>query len=222
MGLMTLSQISVLTGDIVESTRQTSDRIDAAMQAIREAAQTIATWQTPSYNARFTRFRGDGWQIVVSDPRLSLRAAVVLQGTLGAMGLESRISIGIGPFDTLGTSNLSDAAGRAFELSGQALDKMGDAARLAISGDTVIEQDTMLVDLLGERMGRWTAAQSEAAAMQLSSPTHPPTLQEIGRNLGISAQAVNDRTRGAGCPAIASVLRRWEAVKGRDSREDPP
>ncbi len=219
---MTPPQIAVLTGDLVNSTRQTPDRIDAAMQAISHAAQIIATWQTPARDTHFTRFRGDGWQIVVFAPRLSLRAAVVLQGTLGALGLESRISIGIGTVDTIGTSNLSDAAGRAFELSGQALDKMAETARLAISGDTVIAQDAMLADLLGERMGRWTAAQAQAAAMQLSSPSHPPTLQEIGKHLGISAQAVNDRTRGAGCPAIASVLRRWEAVKVRDGREDTP
>ena len=57
------------------------------------------------------------------------------------------------------------------------------------------------------------AAQAEAAAMQLATPDRAPTLQEIGKTLGISAQAVNDRVRGAGCQAIASVLRRWEAAK---------
>ena len=212
-------QIAVLTGDLVDSTRQPADRIDTAMQALRRTAAAIATWHFPPNDTRFTRFRGDGWQIALAGPHLSLRAAVVLQGTLIAQGLQSRISVGIGPAENLGTNDLADAAGKAFELSGQGLDKMNDTSRLAIAGPSVIEQDAMIAELLGERMGRWTAAQAEAAAMQLSSPGRSPTLHEIGKTLGISPQAVNDRVRGAGCHSIASVLRRWEALKGHGSQE---
>lgn len=215
-------QIAVLTGDLVASTRQPADRVDAAMQALRHAADQIAAWQSPPRDTRFTRFRGDGWQISLTIPGLALRAAVVLQGTLGALGLESRISIGIGPAETLGTTDLSDAAGKAFELSGQGLDKMADASRITIAGPTVTDADAMIADLLGERMGRWTAAQAEAAALQLASPDRIITLAEVGKALGISPQATNDRVRGAGCATIASVLRRWEALKSRDSRDPAP
>ncbi|RYI16719.1 MAG: hypothetical protein EON48_10440 [Acetobacteraceae bacterium] len=68
-------------------------------------------------------------------------------------------------------------------------------------------------------MGRWTAAQAEAAALHFSGPDRTPTLHEIGKSLGISAQAVNDRLRGAGAQTIASVLRRWEA-SGRQTGSD--
>jgi hypothetical protein len=216
---MTREHIAVLTGDLVESTRQPTSRVDAAMQTLRQAAALFVAWQAPPHDTRFTRFRGDGWQIVLHDHRLSLRAAVVLQGSLGALGMESRISIGIGPAENLGTTDLSDAAGKAFELSGQGLDKMADTLRIAIAGASVTEEDAMIADLLGERMGRWTAAQAEAAALQLASPDRIITLHEIGRTLGISPQAVNDRVRGAGCATIASVLRRWEALKRRDSQD---
>ncbi|MBS3980642.1 MAG: hypothetical protein KGZ77_12760 [Rhodobacteraceae bacterium] len=215
-------QIAVLTGDLVASTRQPADRVDAAMQALRQSAGQVAAWQTPPCDTRFTRFRGDGWQIVLTDPGLALRAAVVLQATLGARGLESRMSIGIGPAETLGTTDLSDAAGRAFELSGQGLDKMADTSRIAIAGTSVTEADAMIADLLGERMGRWTAAQAQAAALQLAAPDRIITLAEVGKTLGISPQAVNDRVRGAGCGTIASVLRRWEALKNRDNRDPAP
>ncbi len=217
-----MAQIAVLTGDLVDSTRQTAARVDIAMLALRGAADRIAAWQAPASATRFTRFRGDGWQIALSEPHFALRAAVVLQGTLGALGLESRISIGIGSAEHLGTTDLADAAGQAFEVSGQALDKMGDTARIAIAGPTVTDADAMIADLLGERMGRWTAAQAEAAALQLASPDRPVTLNEIGQMLGISAQAVNDRVRGAGCATIASVLRRWETLKRRESRDPAP
>ena len=214
-----MTELAVITGDLVGSTRHPSDQIDAAMQAIEGAAADIADWHSPSTDTRFTRFRGDGWQICLSDPRLSLRAAVVIQGRLIARGMESRISIGIGAADTLGTADLSDAAGRAFELSGHGLDQMGDTWRLAIDKDGIQVEDQLIADLLGERMGRWTAAQAEAAAMQLASPGRIRTLFEIGKQLKISPQAVNDRVRGAGCPVIASVLRRWEGAKTRQGWE---
>lgn len=212
---MTIPQTAVLTGDLVGSTAHPAERIETAMRAIREAASGISAWHSPVGDTRFTRFRGDGWQIVLAAPLFALRAAAVIQGRLVALGLESRISIGIGPAETLGSQDLSDAAGDAFETSGRGLDRMPDAARLAIAGEGVIEQDRIIADLLGERMGRWTAPQAQATAMQLASPDRPPTLHEIGAALGISPQAVNDRLRGAGGQTIASALRRWEAAKAR-------
>jgi hypothetical protein len=210
---MTRPYVAVITGDIVASSAYPVEKVEAAMQALRRTAGEISAWRTPPFNTRFTRFRGDGWQIVLSQTRRSLRATVVLQAKLIALGLESRISIGIGHADNLGTADLSNAAGQAFEHSGRGLDQMGDSWRLAIDGPPVLEEDRMIADLLGERMGRWTAAQAEAAAMQLASTDRNVTLQDIGKTLGISPQAVNDRVRGAGCQTIASVLRRWEAEK---------
>lgn len=210
---MTSRLNAVLTGDLVGSTSHPSSKVEAAIQAIRAAAGGIAGWQNPAHDTRFTRFRGDGWQIILVEPRLSLRAAVVVQGRLIALGLESRISIGVGPAESHGSADLSDATGEAFERSGRGLDQMQDSARLTIDGAAVLEEDRIIADLLGERMGRWTAAQAEAAAMQLATPDRTPTLQDIGNTLGISPQAVNDRLRGAGGQTIASVLRRWEAAK---------
>ena len=93
---------------------------------------------------------------------------------------------------------------------------MGHSFRLGIDKDDILVEDQIIADLLGERMERWTAAQAEAAAMQLATPDRITTLAEIGMVLGISPQAVNDRVRGGGCATIASVLRRWEAQKARD------
>ena len=216
-----MTRVAVITGDLVGSTRHPSHRVDAAMQAIQAAAVDIADWHSPSKDTRFTRFRGDGWQICLSKPGLSLRAAAVIQGRLIAQGMESRIAIGVGAADTLGTADLSDAAGRAFELSGHGLDQMGDTSRLTFDKDGVQVEDQLIADLLGERMGRWTAAQAEAAAMQLASPSGIRTLAEIGKQLKISPQAVNDRVRGAGCHVIASVLRRWEGAKAQEGWDRP-
>ena len=208
--------IAVLTGDLVGSTAYPAKTLEAAMQAIRATAAEAAGWQSPPGDTRFTRFRGDGWQIVLDEPHLSLRAAVVIQGRLVALGLETRISIGIGTADSLGTRDLADAAGSAFETSGRGLDDMAPQVRIAIAGTAIRVQDELIADLLSERLSRWTAAQAEAVALQLAAPDRPRTLQEIGRQLKISPQAVNDRVRGAGGQIIGSVLRRWEQMPGHN------
>lgn len=216
---MTNQRIAVITGDLVGSTGHPVEKVEKAMQAIRLAAADIGSWQTPPMDTRFTRFRGDGWQMLLTSPQFALRAAVVIQGRLIAMKLESRMFIGIGTSNRLGTSNLADASGDAFEESGRGLDDIGDMWRLKISGASgagVNTQDDLIADLLGERMQKWTAAQAEAASLQLASPVKIRTLFDIGRELKISPQAVNYRVRGAGCHQIASVLGRWENLKVRE------
>ncbi|MCU0903014.1 MAG: hypothetical protein MUE83_03970 [Tabrizicola sp.] len=207
------SLIAVITGDLIGSTRQPVERIERAMQAIAAASDEIAAWQIPIRPTRFTRFRGDGWQILLTQAQLALRASVVIQGRLMAMGMESRAFIGVGKAESYGSGNLADASGEAFELSGRGLDALGDAGKLGIGKKDIRPEDQIIADLLSERMGRWTAAQAEAASLQLASPSKVPTLLEIGQRLNISPQAVNDRVRGAGCHTIASVLRRWETLK---------
>lgn len=206
--------IAVLTGDLVNSRNYSAAEIDKAMDAIRATAKVIADLQSPPTDPRFTRYRGDGWQIYLAKPRFSLRAAAVIQAGLVALGMESRISIGIGPADSVGTADLADAAGKAFEDSGRGLDSMGQIWRLSISGDEVQDRDHIITALLGERMQKWTAAQATAAAMQLASPVKIRTLFDIGRELNISPQAVNDRVTGAGCAQIAYALRVWEVQHG--------
>lgn len=213
---MSAAAIAVLTGDLVDSTKRSADQIALAMRAIEAAAAKVSTWHSPAKDTRFTRSRGDGWQMVIAEPQYALRAAVVIQGKLIALGMESRIFAGIGTSDSLGSSTLADASGEAFVRSGQGLDSMGDAWRIGIDKEGIRPEDQLIAELLGERMGRWTAAQAEAAAMQLASPLKITTLFEIGKELNISPQAVNDRVRGAGCATIASVLRRWEGLKVRE------
>mgnify|MGYP000870101910 FL=1 len=210
---MHLAPVAVITGDLVASTRRSAAQVDAAMQAIRDASRTIAGWHAPPADTRFTRHRGDGWQIVLAAPHHALRAAVVIQARLIALGMESRMFIGIGTADTLGTDTLADASGDVFTLSGQGLDDIGNRIRIGFDGSGVSVEDRLIAELLAERMQRWTAAQAEAAALQLASPTRIATLGEVGKTLNISPQAVNDRAHGAGSATIALVLSRWEALK---------
>jgi hypothetical protein len=201
--------VAVLTGDLIGSSGVAPDVLNKAMQALSEAAHDIAGWY-PHGDTRFTRFRGDGWQIVVTEPWLALRAAVFLAARLRATGLPvaSRIAIGIDAADNLGTTSLADAHGTAFELSGRALDKLGRAKIMQIQGEALSTKDQIIVELLAARLRRWTREQAEAMALML----HPdnPTLSDAALQIGISAQAVGYRQSGADGPAVKKALRDWE------------
>jgi hypothetical protein len=200
---------AILTGDLIGSTEASPAALERAMEVLAHAAGEISSW-TRGADTRFTRYRGDGWQIHLAEPGLALRAALVLAARLRAAdtGLATRAAIGIGPVEGLGTDSLADARGPAFEASGHALDRMRHGRRLAIDGERVTTLHRIIVELLDEWAKHWTAEQAEATALYL----HPdnPTLADIAPRLAISPQAVNYRLSGAGGPAIRRALRAWE------------
>jgi class 3 adenylate cyclase len=97
-GEMSPRKLAVLTGDLVASTRMPAPLRDGAFEALGGAARRIAAWQGTGDAGRFARFRGDGWQMVLADASLSLRACLFLRASLRTLDrrLDSRISIGVG------------------------------------------------------------------------------------------------------------------------------
>lgn len=213
---MTYPMVAVITGDLVGSSKHPAGKIDAAMQAIRDTAATISGWHSPPEDTRFTRFRGDGWQVYLRQPELCLRAALSVAASLRAkdVGLPTRVSIAIGSADNLGSHDLSDAAGEVFQLSGKELDKMPRLAHVALSGKSIVYQDVILARMMFERTSRWTPLQAEAMALYL----HPdnPTLHDIAPILGITPQAVNYRLGGGGAANLRMNLQLWEEEKARE------
>ncbi len=204
---------AVLTGDLIDSTAAGTEATDEAMAILADTAEDISGWPDAG-PTRFTRYRGDGWQILVTPPKYALRATLVLTARLRAAATAppTRIAIGVGPADSVGGNDLSDAHGPAFSSSGRALEDMLRGSRLNFGGKIGPKTSRLhgvIVDLLDERTGRWTPEQAEAAAFAL----HPdePTQAEIAGRLGISSQAVSYRLSGAGVATIRRALHTWEA-----------
>lgn len=212
-------QVAVLTGDLKDSSRAKTDAVETAVEALRVAAINIGQW-SPENDLQFTRFRGDGWQVCLEKPAyLALRAALVFAASLRAAPskLGTRIAIGVGPIDFIGRSNLSDARGAAFEYSGHALDGIGPAM-LTIAGAHVHPLQNTLLQILGERIQRWSPEQAQATALALDPCRR--TLQDISLILGISKQAVSYRLNGAGFPTLRQALKEWEADQEQLLAED--
>ncbi len=206
---------AVLTGDLVASTNAGSPAVEKAMSELVSASREIQTWPLANIKftrlTRFTRHRGDGWQVFLDFPGNALRACLFYTARLRASdcGLTTRISVGLGKIDSLGTNDLSDARGDAFTISGHGLDEMPRSSRLTIFGNRQMEPwHTAIYDLADWQSRRWSREQAEAIALALDPST--PTQEEMAKTLRITRQALQARLSSAGFHALTAALSAFE------------
>ncbi len=223
---------AILTGDLIGSTRAPQKRVEHTMGLLSGGLPPGIQWEGwAAEDFRFTRHRGDGWQILAPEPEYALRWAITLTAGLQADpdALGTRISIGIGPVTSIGTDDLRDASGPAFEASGRGLDAMhrdeslfmmgGESGRSGAAFPRLSGAEKAAVMLIDERIARWTPEQAEATAHFLH-PSDPPAT-EIARRLSITPQAVSYRLKGAGArtlkEALSALETDWKETWSRDT-----
>ncbi len=150
-------------------------------------------------NTRFTRYRGDGWQLCLDTPGHCLWACLYIFAKLQIEGtLSTRIAVGIGDAFPMHSKDLSTALGPAFTASGRALEAMRHGQRLALAGEGVDDFRRLAFAFAEEYAARWSWEQAQAMAMALSPVEPEPTQDDIAKALGITRQAVGSRLRAAG------------------------
>ena len=197
---------AVLTGDLIASTGLPPAQTESAMAALRSAADASGT-------LHFTRFRGDGWQVLLPHPQSALRTAFRLTAALAAAetGLATRIAIGFGTARP-GTG-LADATGTAFTRSGRALDHMPRKQRWAISGGPDLPAWIPATIALAEwHAARWTAGQAAVVAEWLDPADR--TQEDRATRMGLTRQAWKARFDGSGIGAWQPALDLWDRWKG--------
>ncbi|MBC7740339.1 MAG: hypothetical protein H7245_24740 [Candidatus Saccharibacteria bacterium] len=207
----------VLTGDLIGSTEVEPSVVDLAMTCLSSAASTIADWT--GNDTRFTRFRGDGWQIILSDPPLVLRATLLILASLRAKGggLATRLSVATGTVDRLGDRGLAEASGPAFTLSGRNLDTMPPFRTFVYAALDRDQRWTIaIMDLAVWQAQQWTPEQAEAAMLALDLPRR--TDKVLAAQLGISRQAFQSRIKGTGLMAMRSALHAFELERKTTER----
>jgi hypothetical protein len=207
---------AVITGDLIKSRSASAAAMNAAFDTLRAAAEEFG--QDWGLDLRFTRFRGDGWQVVLTNPQLTLHAVVFLIARLRAEHpkINTRLAIGIGSVDTLGTHDLSDANGAAFVISGHHLDKMSRKRTLTITGYGIGATQAAIIGFIEFITATWTAAQAEAVAHAMRG--FPRTQDDIAAELGITRQAVQSRLASAGLAYLENAL---QAFKDHDFKTPP-
>lgn len=213
---------AVLTGDLVGSTALTKSAMDRARKTLHAAVDDLvgADWirgRRKLVRGKAEFFRGDAWQCLLTEPAWALRAAVFIRASLRARAdVDTRVSIGVGPVESVSTSRVSLSRGAAFTLSGQGLDdRMGTRFRLAIvtpkdwdaPASGWLESVARLCDSV---IVQWQGRQIELARLLC---LHPGISQEaVGALLkpAVSQQAVGKAMRSAGWYGVEDALERFE------------
>ena len=198
------SNIAVLTGELVNSRRADSATVAGTFDALEKATSDFG--KTLHLDLRFTRFRGDGWQAVLTEPTRILEGTIFLLARLMTTpnSLKTRIGIGVGTATSLGKANLSDADGAAFFTSGTLLDTMSPKRKLALAGETIDASHAAIIDLTEFITNSWTPTQAEAVAHLMGN--YPRTHEKIAAELGITRQAVQSRLAGAGLAYFETAI----------------
>jgi hypothetical protein len=181
---------AVLTGDIVNSTRLTTDNEKKIVKQLRSILLPV----------KHEFFRGDSFQAYIKDAATALQTAILCRLAAiavppGETGTNSdmRISIGIGTVISPVTK-LSTAKGDAFVLSGRAFDQlMKDRERLVIvTYDSIANTAfSVISDYLNSILNNLTDRQAAVIIEMLSGVAQKNVAKKLGKSKSTISQHVS-------------------------------
>lgn len=197
--------ISVLTGDLIKSRAQ-----DDPISWLNKLKSSLG--QLSPNNTYWEVYRGDGFQLEITDITKSLWSAIYLKACIKSIrDLDVRIAIGIGTKDFVGET-VTESNGQAFQFSGDTLEQMKkEKVNLKLkSTNSRLDHDLNLYIKLGlMAMDNWTPSSAEVVALVLQ---HPEASQkEIGQQLGISQNTVSEHLKRAHFDEISALLEMYAA-----------
>lgn len=205
---------AILTGDVVASSKMAPTDRRALPVKLRRASASLRKAFSKAVPLDADIFRGDSWQVLVTEPALGLRAALYFRASIVASSsrvprIDTRVAVALGRIDFVPAKRVSEGDGEAYRLSGQALDAMPESQRMSFTrtGDDR-ENHGVVVRLLDALVQGWTPAQARAVLGRLQGWTQT----EIAHLWpgSIAQQAVGRHLEKARWPAVESALRRIE------------
>lgn len=208
---------AVLTGDLINSTKTDRAIVEQAFEALFKAGDDVRAFD-PEGGTAVERYRGDGWQVLVRDPRYALRAALLFSAAVASVdrSIATRIAVGFGTVDPLHPNGLGASDGLAFRLSGRLLDEMPKSLRITAGVDPdniggLTGWAIAALRLAGAVCETWTAKQ--AGVMQHMLIKAHPSQSELADLLGVSQQTVQRHFDSAQGAVLLSAI---EQVEGWD------
>lgn len=202
--MRTSNHISVLTGDLVDSTDLGSRGIADAFASLGNIAPVLEDWHGAPVH--MTRHRGDGWQCVLARPELALRSALAIRAALRKLGsnFDSYIGIASGHAQAEVGPDLNAEISPVFNASGNALDmaKSTDGIRFLHRDGGAVGAAFILADHLSQG---WTPSQA-AAILPFLTPLEAPSYTQVAERLGKSRQAVTKSAQAAGIQPLSAAL----------------
>ena len=206
---------AVITGDLIDSTKYTSQELDTILDAVNEQFEHFGS----AHDTDFKIFRGDSFQGIVLAPTIALDLVIATKTAVNKIPIKNkqisglpdfRIAIGIGTIN-LKRESILESNGEAFQFSGKALDTMkGDYPRLLLKTANANLDDEFNVhfSLLDSVSSKWSL--SSAEVVYYLHKGHKEV--EIAKILGINQSAVNQRKKVANWDSISLLLKRYKTA----------
>ncbi|MFD2960668.1 MULTISPECIES: MarR family transcriptional regulator [Olivibacter] len=196
--------IAVLTGDIINSRKAKSAREwnDLLKESLSKVTESDTDWEI---------FRGDSFQLELSNPVNALHSALYLKASLKTVkDLDARISIGVGAKSFTG-ERVTESYGDAYLFSGEQfelLKKNKQTLAIRTGNNTFNEDFNLFFRLALTFIDNWTPN----SAMLVQTVFDHPTLsqKELGEILGISQSSVSERFNRAYLAEIRDLIELFE------------
>jgi len=206
---------AVITGDLVKSSAYREKRKDA-LRALEETFNMLKM-KLPKESGIFISdiFRGDSFQIVVSDAGYALSIVIFIRAQLIHKSLEgtafdARLSIGVGNIEYLDQEKISESDGEAFRLSGKSLDEIPRHRRLVMR--TSSEEKNQILEVVSAFLdaiaSRWTSEQAEAISHWIFGETQT----SLAKRIGVTQSAIQQRLQLAGHFAIETCVKYFHSM----------
>jgi len=212
---------AVLTGDIIQSSLLSPTQLESVRSSLISAINAARRWKRGLVQGKPEFFRGDAWQLLLTDPAMALRVGIYLRACLLARGLaDSRVAIGLGEVEEVSYERVSLSTGQAFVLSGKALDRMTRYSNMTIEVSHSVGPLSGWLPVAGHLcdslIGQWTTRQAELVRAAVN-PMQPDT-EKIGQSLrpAISKQAVAKGLSGANWYVLREAVRLFEETPWGD------
>ncbi len=201
---------SVITGDIVKSSRLPLDKHKLLLKIMQRCSKDISEIYPKALKYEPEFFRGDSWQILIQKPELALNIALFYRAYLKAKmqldSIDSRMAISVGTVDFIAASF---GVGNAYKISGKTLDKK-TRRRIKFVSDILPSEELIDLIILNTDFisAKWTSRQSKIVLLALQNKTQ----KEIAVKLNITQQAVSQQMDSLGWLTISANIKYFSTL----------
>ena len=159
---------AIITGDIVASSRLSSNKREILHNVMVESSKVLQDEFKDAVPMGVDIFRGDSWQILLSKPAKALRLALfyraMLRAKMESHRFDTRMAIALGRVDFIPGNRVSEGYGEAYRLSGKALETMPKASNMSFvfPGRELEKVLDVVIKLIDSISSRWSDRQALA------------------------------------------------------------
>ncbi len=201
--------VAVITGDFTGFSGMPRPVRMKAPGIVRDAGRSLVRAFGPVMPLDIDVFRGDGWQALLFDPTMALRAALFFRAFIISRidhpGVDTRMAIGIGSVDYVPPGNVAAGDGAAYRASGKLLESMTTPRRGFI-------RCAFASCAMSESIAHFTPGLTPGAAA--SGPGHTPIPdEEMVDALVRLAGAAGGQWRSRRAMAVEGALKGWRQAE---------